>query len=272
LLIPPHPNLNRFYGSAIIDDTIINFVDPILGDSLYAHIQRNSLSEETKLSVILQIIDGLIFLQKRFMLYRDILETGSTIKFEGFFHGDLHADNILITDDKRAIIIDWGQAYRTHNRSQFYSAIGPEFYPGSEHLSYRGSLVDMFSLGVLIWYAFEGKVPFGETNYFEKPQDYIVDLVRDRKFGIPNTFLKLGKQFQLIVKQMLSYDPRLRPDIEEVRKLIYKIYSRKMKKKCHIEYLYIHESHIRKRSDILTTAYSLLGIAKKGKKLKLILL
>ena len=83
-------------------------------------------------------------------------------------HRDIKPSNVLITPDKRPLLVDFGVARdtRLHERTLTESFTGSPQYAAPEHLSTPGlapdGRMDVYGLGVTLYQCLTGKVPFGE--------------------------------------------------------------------------------------------------------------
>ncbi len=219
LLVPEHPNLMRFYNSIIDENTyeIINIVEYIPGITLFDEYSNTSLNNRVaeKIHFVLQIVESLLFLTNHFDGYSDIIKLpGGDPK--GFYHGDLHSENIIITPDRRAVLIDWGQSYRYITRSKIFPAVSPDFHPKSIFSGYRGSAIDVFSIGVLLWNLLLGKIPYGNGNY-RHSKHIDIDIVNN---GTLNNHeynaADVSNDLISLIHQMVSCNPDIRPSLSNV--------------------------------------------------------
>jgi serine/threonine protein kinase len=223
LLMPSHPNINRFIGSERENDNVVAFVEIVPGRTLQRWNSAIDPHDQwpRKLDFVIQIVDALIFVRDHFTAFDDGAGENS------FFHGDLHTENIMITPEGRAVLIDWGQSYMVPKRRHLYPAVAPEFLPGSPYHPADGrfgTVSDVFSIGVMTWFLLTGTVPYGNKPY--RPQDReecnaidpdTVDeehwkRLADRavpRFGTPLAELLIGA---------VCPDPKRRSTLEELRR------------------------------------------------------
>jgi serine/threonine protein kinase len=258
LLVPPHPNLAKFYSSIIRDRNIINVVEVIPGKTLLKYYQQDSLKLEEKIfftfiiQIIIQILEAVIYLDDIFENYKDILQ------YESFYHGDLHAENVIITEDGRAVLIDWGQAYRREGWEKIFPPTAPEFHRSSPYKDYRGNKIDVFSLGVMAWNMFEGTIPFGKGPYMNN-QEFDIDAVADDKI---NKASKLPGDLHDVIKKMLTCNPAKRLNPDEALgyfKGLFKKHNPGKEQNC---FLYLKKSHQPVKEEVSAAAASLLEISK----------
>ncbi|GAA6151280.1 protein kinase domain-containing protein [Pseudoteredinibacter isoporae] len=149
-----HPNVVHLYDVVEGEQGFALVMEHVKGNSLDQHLRENSLSEQDKLALLGQILEGLAAAHR-----------------EGIVHRDLKLENILIDANGRAKISDFGIAKYHHgntielsqhqNPSGSLSAMSPEQIRG-ERLSPAS---DVFSFGLLAWQILQGHHPFeGKTD------------------------------------------------------------------------------------------------------------
>jgi serine/threonine-protein kinase len=137
---------------------------------------------------------------------------------DNFVHRDIKPANIIIRDNGTPVLLDFGIARQLNDDSitvtgaqpGSYKWASPEQYNGKkEMISYR---TDFFSLGVLSYFLFHGKLPFGSTieeiaNRFQNNSEAF-DVEEDCPL----------KQFYI---ESMKFNPAHRPRIiEDLIKLI----------------------------------------------------
>ncbi len=129
---------------------------PLYSDSLSSLIERVGPLPETRLTQIAaQVVSGLAFAHGR-----------------GIVHRDIKGDNVLLDADGTAVIADFGTAQAV---SGYVTATGVNMTMGTpQYISpeqAQGRTVDgrsdLYSLGVTLYKAATGEVPFRSTDWFE---------------------------------------------------------------------------------------------------------
>ena len=129
----------------------------------------------------------------------------------GKLHRDLKPDNVLITPDGRAVVLDFGIAVEREDVHGTLEAgvMGTPAYMSPEQAAGIdvGASTDWYSLGAMLYEALTGVVPF-DGNY--------LDVIRDkqRRDPLPPRDLVSGVPSDLndLCMQLLQRDPAQRPD------------------------------------------------------------
>jgi serine/threonine protein kinase len=154
---------------------------------------------------------------------------------EGFFHGDLKLENIVLSGDNYDIkLIDFGftKEYAIEDNQVKKEKIffGTRRYSAPEILEHKpcdGPKTDIFSLGAILFLLMTKSLGFAESKpniKFPPIQNQLYQLIKQNKheqywelqrkhFKIKN----LSPQFQKFFLKMVAYNPEERISIEEIR-------------------------------------------------------
>jgi len=184
-----HPNIVPIYGvgRAGPDNNVIYFVMKMLrGHSLSAVLRGRGRLDVKEIRQILE-------------------QTASALSFaakKGVVHRDIKPDNILLDDEGRCIITDFGIAKtRVGPQTVTGTSMGTPRYMSPEQA--QGTPVDgrsdIYSLGVVAYECLAGKTPFDADNPFAILYKHINDTV-------PRPTLTTPEQWQIygIINKMLS--------------------------------------------------------------------
>ena len=187
-----HPNIVPIYrvGRAGPESKVIFFVMKMLrGHSLSAVLRGRGRLNTTEIRQILE-------------------QTASARSFaakKGVVHRDIKPDNILLDDEGRCIVTDFGIAKtRTGPQTVTGTSMGTPRYMSPEQA--QGTTVDgrsdIYSLGVVAYECLAGRTPFDADNPFAILYKHINDTV-------PRPTLTTPEQWQLygIISRMLSKKP-----------------------------------------------------------------
>jgi serine/threonine-protein kinase len=146
-----HRNIVSVYQFGEDDDCAYIVMEYVAGRNLRDYIQAPPRLEVSQvLCLMLQLLDGLHYAHER-----------------GIVHRDIKPVNLLIADDGRLKITDFGIA-RTgpSNLTRVSSVIGSPGYIAPEQYTDRDvdRRVDVFSAGVLLYEMLSGTTPFGGTD------------------------------------------------------------------------------------------------------------
>lgn len=133
-------------------------------------------------------------------------------------HRDLKLENILIDDQLNLKVADFGFAcYKSIDTLKSYRGtmtyMAPEIKEGKQ---YKGTEVDVFSIGVILFIIVQGIFPFKEA----RKEEYFYNLLLQGK--IDTYFQKvngnnLSPEFKDLILKFFAYDGANRPTIEQIR-------------------------------------------------------
>ena len=186
-----HPNIIRIRSVAKTGQHVYYSMD-LCADSLSARITREGpLPEADIVRLARDIVAALDFAHRR-----------------GVIHRDLKPDNVLIRSDGAAVLTDFGiaRAVMGYTASTGVNmTIGTPQYLSPEQAQGRplDPRVDFYSLGVTLYKAATGEVPFSSNDWFELARMHVEDPpppLRKRRPG-------LSRQFERVVMKCLAKHP-----------------------------------------------------------------
>ena len=186
-----HPNIIRIRFVARSGGYVYFGMD-LCADSLAARLQRDGpLPEPDIVHITADVAQGLRFAHGR-----------------GVIHRDLKPDNILLRSDGSAVISDFGiaRALSGHVASTGVDmAIGTPQYLSPEQAQGRplDARVDFYALGVTLFKAAAGEVPFASNDWFELARMHVEDAPPSLRKKRP----ELSKRFERVVMKCLAKHP-----------------------------------------------------------------
>ncbi len=203
-----HPNIIRIRSVAKSGEHVYFTMD-LCADSLGARIAREGPLAEADI----------------LRLARDIVAALEFAHEQGVIHRDLKPDNILIRSDGTAVLTDFGIARAVSGyvaSTGVNMTIGTPQYLSPEQAQGRplDLRVDFYALGVTLYKAATGEVPFSSTDWFELARMHVEDPPPSlrKKRG------EISKRFERVVLKCLSKHPddryanaaELRADLDEI--------------------------------------------------------
>jgi serine/threonine protein kinase len=133
-------------------------------------------------------------------------------------HRDLKLENILIDENLNIKIADFGFAcYKSIDCLKSYRGtmtyMAPEIKEGK---TYKGTQVDMFSMGVILFIIVQGIFPFKEARTEEYFYNLIVTGQTEHYFKKVNGE-NLSTEFKDLILAFFSHDAEKRPTINQLR-------------------------------------------------------
>jgi serine/threonine protein kinase len=203
-----HPNIIRIRSVARMGEHVYFAMD-LCADSLSGRIAREGpLAEELILRTARDITAALEFAHQ-----------------QGVIHRDLKPDNVLLRSDGSAVLTDFGIARAVSGYTASTGVnmtIGTPHYLSPEQAQGRplDPRVDFYALGVTLYKAATGEVPFKSTDWFELARMHVEDPPPSLRKKRP----QLSKRFERIVMKCLAKHPddryanaaELRADLDDV--------------------------------------------------------
>ena len=174
----------------------------------YIYFPSKGFDEQISRNIFKQIIDGL-----------------ETCHISGVAHRDLKTENIILDQNWVVKIADFGYATLLNGKlgnGLLETQIGTTSYAAPEILSrkqYNGIHTDIFSCGVILFVLVTGKLPFGKA--FIGDVFYRNFIKKDFESFWKNMSKKIcsvSDEFKSLINSIFSYDPQLRPSINDIRK------------------------------------------------------
>ena len=180
--------------------------------------------------LVLELVDGGELFE--YIVARGRLEEEEAIRFfrqmlsaVGYCHSfkichrDLKTENVLVTGDGDIRIADFGMAalhqspdhrLETSCGSPHYAA--PELIKGKR---YQGEKVDIWSMGVILFAALAGRLPFDVDGHGKDWLPLLLDKIKAGDYVLTDD---LSPEAKSLISRILQVDPRQRADLQQIWK------------------------------------------------------
>ena len=185
-----HPHIVRIHGVGTVGD-LSYFAMDRYPDSLASILEREGpLAEARILAIAIDIADALSYAHAA-----------------GVVHRDIKVDNILIRSDGAAILTDFGIARAAGQATStgVNMTIGTPHYVSPEQAQGRtlDGRSDLYALGVTLYKAATGDLPFRSTDWFELARMHVEDPPTPPTARRPD----LSHRFERVVLRCLAKHP-----------------------------------------------------------------
>ena len=195
-----HPNIMKLIDFGNDGGIYFMATEFIKGKSLKEYLIKNPIAEESAVVIGSEM-------SKAFTYMRDM----------GVIHRDIKPDNILISDAEQVILVDFGlakeQGQQTISKSdELYGTpqyLSPEYITESSKVDIK---TDIYSLGITLFYAVSGILPFNDTNPME--------VIRQQLNATPPSLIdikpNITAEYSDLIGRMLEKKPEQRCSLEEM--------------------------------------------------------
>ena len=167
------------------------------------------------------------------LIFHKILKGVKAIHNAGICHRDIKLENIVLDDKFDPKICDFGLGSEIKGKDgsgKLDEFCGSQHYKAPEIIlrkRYEGVKADIFSLGVVLLSLVTNAFGFGEATVYNKFYSLIIkkksiilwdSIIKyfDKKSEIKNSFLILTEELKNLYIKMVSYNPNLRPSIDDI--------------------------------------------------------
>ena len=185
-----HPRIAAIYDFIETDEIACIVMELVNGKSLAQHLQEvTQCGFKDTWEIVRQILDGLAYTHGR-----------------GVIHRDIKPGNILITEDGRIKIADFGVARiaESSNITQVGDIVGTPYYMAPEQFAGADStlLTDIYQVGVICYELLTGKKPFTGNNV-----ELMHKVVGERPVNPSVHNPRITWQLDWVVQKALAKDP-----------------------------------------------------------------
>ena len=186
-----HPGIIHIEDIGTDDGTSWFAMDLYPGSLADRQAQEPTLPEAEVIRLALGVTDALAFAHARNVIHRDI-----------------KPDNILIGSDGRTVLTDFGIARAVSGyvaATGFAMTIGTPAYISPELAQGRAvdGRSDLYSLGITLYRAVTGEVPFKSRDWFELARQHVEDTPEAPHLKRPD----LSQRFERIILRLLAKHP-----------------------------------------------------------------
>uniref|UniRef100_A0A5S6R2S6 non-specific serine/threonine protein kinase n=1 Tax=Trichuris muris TaxID=70415 RepID=A0A5S6R2S6_TRIMR len=192
-----HQNISRLYEVIETDTMFFLILEYCSGGELFDYIVKK---------------DGLLEPEAR-LFFRQIIAAVTFVHENGFAHRDLKPENLLLTNDLRLKLIDFGLCAKPESglTSFLTTCCGSPAYAAPELISgkeYCGNEADIWSMGVLLYTLLCGRLPFDDDNVTVIYKKILVGHYEEPKW--------LSSSVRSLLRSMLQIDPKKRIKAKEL--------------------------------------------------------
>ncbi|KAJ1727881.1 hypothetical protein LPJ61_004342, partial [Coemansia biformis] len=184
-----HPNIVRLYDVIQTPKFTMIVMEHNSGGELLHHIRkRGRLHESEARGLFRQIVSAVDYMHQNCVIHRD-----------------LKMENVMMDRDNRVRLIDFGFANTFEWDKQLDTFCGSPFYAAPEMVNgikYTGPEVDIWSMGVILFFMLCGRTPFEGECLKE-----IYDKISRGRFEVPQ---QRSWEAQDLLRRILTVDPHLR--------------------------------------------------------------
>ncbi|XP_048522106.1 probable serine/threonine-protein kinase DDB_G0279405 [Dendroctonus ponderosae] len=156
--------------------------------------------------------------EKAWNYFRDVVLGIEYLHFQRIIHRDIKPANLLLNDEDRVQITDFGVCNEFHGTDAFLSSTAgtPAFTPpealGEERSSgFSGKCTDIWAMGITLYAFVYGRVPFHDENVIG-----LYSKIRHQPVEFPEN-PALSAELKNLISKMLVKDPSKRITIAEIK-------------------------------------------------------
>lgn len=192
-----HPNIARVYDSGLHQGLYYYVMELVEGKTLNRYVEEKALSPKEVVRIIKMVAEAIHFAHQRRVIHRD-----------------LKPGNILVTDEGRPYVLDFGLAKPTEKEQHSHTVslqgevLGTLNYMAPEQLSGHPEDIDIrsdiFALGVIAYQLMTGHLPFGDRL----PTAELIMRLKDHDPFLPRMYVpEIDRDLEAIILKALAREP-----------------------------------------------------------------
>ncbi|XP_051921819.1 serine/threonine-protein kinase Nek10 isoform X1 [Hippocampus zosterae] len=223
-----HPNIVKYYKTFVHDDKLYIVMELIEGVPLLERCnslkeKKQRFTEEQIWKIFIQMCLALRYLHKD----------------KRIVHRDLTPNNIMLGDEEKVTITDFGLAKQKQENSKLTSVVGTILYSCPEVVKNEpyGEKADIWALGCIVYQMATLEPPFYSNNMLSLANKIVEAIYEPLEDGI------YSERLEDMITWCLSPDPERRPDIVAIGSRIANLMMR------HMDALYASHFALEKRAE-----------------------
>lgn len=218
-----HPNIVEMYDVGEDNGIYYIVMEYLEGRTLKQLVKRRgNITIEEAIDIMIQLTDGISHAHESYIIHRD-----------------LKPQNIMILDDGRIKITDFGIAVAINSTqlTQTNSVMGSVHYLPPEQASGKGATIksDIYSMGIMFYELLSGKIPFKGENAVEIALKHMKDEIPSIRKIKP----EIPQSIENIILKSTAKNPKNRyDDVKTMYEDLKVCLSKEHAKDKKVEYLY----------------------------------
>ncbi|EDV23427.1 uncharacterized protein TRIADDRAFT_11807, partial [Trichoplax adhaerens] len=191
-----HPNVIRLYEVVETIERFYLIIEYASGGELYTYISKGGrMKEEEAKPLFAQIVSAIEHIHQNDIVHRDV-----------------KAENILFSSNNKQVkVADFGFSTFAKATTKLNTFCGSPPYAAPELFKddyYYGPLVDIWALGVLLYFMVVGTMPFRAETV-----DKLKDCILEGRYVFPSF---VSQDCKILITSILRHNPRERYSIREI--------------------------------------------------------
>jgi serine/threonine-protein kinase len=196
-----HPNIMKLLDFGNENGLYFMATEFIKGKSLKEYLNESPIAEESAVVIACEMAKAFTYMKEM-----------------GVIHRDIKPENILISDNDEVILVDFGLAKEEGDKTLSMSDelfgtpqyLSPEYISGDSKITIK---TDIYSLGITLFYAVSGQLPFNSKN----PVDIVRKQLSEEPPILKDMIPAISDEYSDIISRMIIKVPEERCSLEEMK-------------------------------------------------------